>query len=41
MAFSLILAIDENIVQVYNNKDVEFVYQDLVDVSLEYGRYIS
>ena len=41
IAFSLILDIDENIVQVYNNRDVKFFYQNLVNIVLKNGQSIG
>ncbi len=41
MAFSLIFDIDENVVQVYNNKNIELFCQNLVDIALESGWYID
>ncbi len=41
MAFSLIFSIDENVVQVYDNKNIEFLRRNLVHVVLESGRCIS
>lgn len=39
--FSLIFGTNKDIVQVYNNKDIELLYQNLVDITLESGWYIS
>ncbi len=39
--FSLVLSINENVIKVYNNKDVELLCQDLVDVAPESGWYIG
>ena len=41
MIFFFILSINKNIVQVYNNKNVELFRQDFVYITLENGRYIS
>ena len=35
--FSLALNIDENIIKVYDNKDIKLFYQNLVDIVLKYG----
>ncbi len=37
MFFSLAVSIDENIIKVHNNKNVKFVYQNLVDIVLKRG----
>ncbi len=41
MVFFLILSINEDVVQVYNNKNIELFYQDLVYIFLEYDWYIG
>ena len=35
MTFSLIFNIDEDVIQIYNNKDIKFFYKDLVNIALE------
>ncbi len=37
MFFSLNFSLDKNVVEVNDNKDVEFLYQDFVDVALKRG----
>ena len=41
MFFSLAFSIDENVIKVYNNKDVKLFCQNLVNIILESGWYIS
>ncbi len=41
MLFSLTFIIDTTIVEVYNNKNVELLRQNLVDVALKSGWYIG
>ncbi len=36
MFFSLVFSVDENVIEVHDNKDVEFLRQDLVDVTLKH-----
>ena len=31
----LILGVDEDIIQIYNNKNIKFFSQDLIDITLE------
>ena len=35
MGISIIISIDENIVQIYNDKNVKLLGKNLIDVSLE------
>ena len=37
MFFSFILSIDKNVVKVYNNENIKFFCQDLVDIVLKYS----
>ena len=41
MAFSLIFGVDDDIIQIYNNKDIKLFRKDLIDVALECCRSIS
>ncbi len=41
MAFSFIFSINENVIQVYNNEDIELFYQNLVNIALISGWYIG
>ena len=41
VAFSLVFGIDEDIIQIYNDKDIEFFYKDLMDVALECCRSVG
>ncbi len=41
MFFSFALNIDENIIKVYNNKNIELFYQDHVDIAPESDKYIN
>ncbi len=37
MFFLLIFSVDKNVVKIYNNKNVEFLYYNLVDLALQHG----
>ncbi len=37
MLFSLTLSLDENVIEVYNNKNIELLCQDLIDIALKRG----
>ncbi len=41
MTLYFILSINKDIVQIYNNKDIKFFYQYLIDIFLKCRRYIS
>ncbi len=41
MAFYLILIIDKNVIQIYNNKYIRLFCQNLVDIVLESDWYIG
>ena len=41
MFFSLTFDINKNVIKVYNNKNVKFLYQNLVCIALESSRCIS
>ena len=35
MAFSLIFDVDKDIIQIHNNKDIEFFRKNLIDIALK------
>ena len=37
MTVTLILSIDEDVIQIHNDKDIKLFSQDLVDIALEAG----
>ncbi len=39
--FAFVLGIDEDVIKVYYDKNVELLYQNLVDIVLECGRYVG
>ncbi len=39
--FALILSVDEDIIKIHYHKNVEFLGQDLIDVTLKCGRYVG
>ena len=39
--FACVFDIDEDIIEVYYHNNVDLVCQDLIDITLERGRYIS
>ncbi len=41
IVFFFIFGIDKDIIQVYNNKNIKLLYQDLIDISLKYSWYID
>ena len=41
MVLALVLSINEDIIQIYNNINIEIFGQDLIDVSLKAGRNIQ
>ena len=41
MAFALILDVDENIIQIHNDKDIKLFREDLIDIALEYCRSVG
>ena len=41
MAFFFVFGIDEDIIQIHNDKDIEFFRKNLIDVALEYCRSIG
>ena len=38
---SLILSVDEDVIQIHDDEDIELFCQDLVDVALEAGRCVG
>ena len=40
LTLTLILGVDENVIQIYNDKDIELFWQDLVDIVLEAGQSV-
>ena len=41
VAFSFVFGIDEDIIQIYNYKDIEFFSKDLIDIALECCRSVG
>ncbi len=41
MLFSLVFGVDNNVIEIYNNKNVKFFYQDLIDIVLKCGWYVG
>ena len=41
VAFALIFDVDEDIIQIHNNKDIKFFRKDLIDVALECCRSVG
>ena len=41
MFFALVFGIDEDVIEVYYYENVEFFYQDLIDIALEYDQCVS
>ena len=41
MTLTLILSVDEDVIQIHNDEDIELFCQDLVDIALEAGRSIG
>ena len=41
MTLTLILNVDENVIQIYDNEDIKLFCQDLVDIALEAGQSIG
>ena len=37
---ALILSIDEDVIQIHNNKDIKLFCQDYIDITLEAGRNV-
>ena len=41
MFFSLAFNVNKNVIKVYDNKNIEFFCQDLINIVLKSGQYIS
>ena len=41
MTLTLILSVDEDVIQIHNDKNIDLFYQDLADIALEAGRSIG
>lgn len=41
MALCFVFNIDKNNIQIYNNKDIDHFSQNLINISLKYGHFIS
>ncbi len=41
MLFAFTLGVDEDVIKVHYHEDVMLLCQNLVDIALEYGRYIG
>lgn len=41
MALCFIFNIDKDVIKIYNNKDIDLFYQNLINISLKYSYYIS
>ena len=41
MFFFLVFSIDENTIKVYNNKNIKFFCQNLVDIALKHDWYVG
>ena len=41
MAFSLVLSIDEDIIQIHNDKNIELFCKNLIDIALEFCRSVG
>ena len=41
MFFAFALSIDKDVIQVYYHKNVELFCQNLIDINLKYGWYVS
>ena len=41
MAFALIFGVDEDIIQIYTDKDIEFFRKNLINVALEYYQSVG
>ena len=39
--FSFVFGVDENIIQIYNDKDIELFRKDLIDIALEGYRSVG
>ena len=41
VTLTLILSVDEDVIQIHDNEDIELLCQDLVDIALEAGRSVG
>ena len=41
VAFALIFGVDEDIIQIYNDKDIELFRENFIDIALEYCRSVG
>ena len=41
VTLTLILSVDEDVIQIHDDKDIELFCQDLVDIALEAGRSVG
>ena len=41
MSLALVFSVDENVIEVKNYKNIEFLGQDLVNIALEASRYVG
>ncbi len=41
MLFTFVLGIDEDVIEVHYDKNVKLLYQDLVNIALEYDWYVG
>ena len=41
MLFAFIFDIEEDVIKVYYYKNVEFLYQDFIDIALKRGQYVD
>ena len=41
VVFSFVFGVDEDIIQIYNDKDIELFYKNLIDITLEYCRSVG
>ena len=41
MLFAFAFGVNKDVIEIYYYKTIKFLYQDFIDVALEYGRYNS
>ena len=41
VTLTLILSVDEDVIQIHNNKNIKLLCQDLVDIALEAGQSVG
>ena len=41
VTLTLILSVDEDVIQIHDDENIELFYQDLVDIALEAGRSVE